>query len=75
MVDRINKKLLTTHPEYAINLIVMQEREAAVRLVMDLVFALRAIGGEPSNKDLVKLAKRIRYRVKAKLVAGVKRGN
>jgi len=32
----------------------------AWRAVMDLFFALRSVGGEPTLKDLVKLARRIR---------------
>lgn len=34
--------------------------EQAVKAVMDLMYALREIGGQPTLKDLVKLAKRIR---------------
>jgi hypothetical protein len=37
-----------------------EERERAVQAVMDLFFALKHIGGEPTLRDLVKLAKRIR---------------
>jgi hypothetical protein len=36
------------------------EREKAVQAVMDLFFALRSIKTQPTLKDLVKLAKRIR---------------
>lgn len=37
-----------------------KERERAVQAVMDLFYALRAINGTPTLKDLVKLAKRIK---------------
>lgn len=37
-----------------------RERTRAVTLVMDLFYALRAIDGTPTLKDLVKLAKRIK---------------
>ncbi len=36
------------------------EREKAVQAVMDLYYSLKHIGGKPTLKDLVKLAKRIR---------------
>jgi len=36
------------------------ERDKAAQTVMDLFYALRAIGGTPNLKDLVKLAKRIK---------------
>lgn len=39
----------------------VEERERCVRLVMDLVAALRHIKGKPRLMDLVKLAKRIRH--------------
>jgi len=38
----------------------MNEKERAVQAVMDLYFALRAIKGKPTLRDLVKLAKRIK---------------
>lgn len=36
------------------------DKEKAVEAVMDLFYALRHIGGRPTLKDLVKLAKRIK---------------
>jgi len=38
----------------------LEERERNVQAVMDLFFALKEIGGQPTLRDLVKLAKRIR---------------
>lgn len=38
----------------------ISEREHAAQAVMDLYYALKAIGGTPTLKDLVKLAKRIK---------------
>ena len=38
-----------------------EEREKAVQAVMDLFFALKEIGGKPTLRDLVKLAKRIKH--------------
>lgn len=35
-------------------------KEESVQAVMDLFFALKNLGGKPTLKDLVKLAKRIR---------------
>jgi hypothetical protein len=39
---------------------VIIERQQAVELVMDLFYALREIKSNPTLKDLVKLAKRIK---------------
>lgn len=36
------------------------EKERAVQAVMDLFYALKEIKGQPTLKDLVKLAQRIR---------------
>jgi len=37
-----------------------EQRERDVQAVMDLFYALKHIGGQPTLRDLVKLAKRIR---------------
>ena len=37
-----------------------KERARAVKLVMDLFYALKEIKGQPTLKDLVKLAKRVK---------------
>ena len=36
------------------------QRDEDAKATMDLYFALREIGGEPTRRDLIKLAKRIK---------------
>lgn len=64
MTDEELHKMLNSESnnyyQQSIENVVKEERAKAAQAVMDLFFALKEIGGTPTLKDLVKLAKRIK---------------